>query len=314
MPFTSTIILTGASSGLGEATALQLGQQAPQTRIVITSRSDNGVAASINAKTGHDNVVHIALDLSTHAGTRSFVNEFISRSYPPISALLLNAAIQYTNGVHMSKDGIEEMFEVTHVNHALLFFLLKDHLKEDARISIVASSTHDPAKKRIKPITYTSADEIAHPAIVEEKGMDEGLKRYALAKLANILFAYKLAEKAQAAGKQWVVSAFDPGVMATRLYREQGWFFNWVIAWLAPWLIAETYTAKVTAESYVKLAIGHEYGDAKTISGRYYRVLNVEPIKSSVESYDDAKQQDLWDWTIQQTAKGQEEAKAFENL
>lgn len=194
--YKSTILITGGTSGLGEATALVLAKQLPDRLIIITGRSPRGVAEEINQQTGNDNVIFMSLDLSSEAGTRDFAKRYLEASNPPIESLLLNAASQFVDGHHTSVDGVELTFAVNHVNHSLVFFLLKSQLRDDTRIVTVGSTTHDPALKMIPLDTiWVSAEDAAHPESRKESNVrNEGFRRYGLSKAANTIFSLALAD------------------------------------------------------------------------------------------------------------------------
>ncbi|WVQ84973.1 hypothetical protein IAT38_007137 [Cryptococcus sp. DSM 104549] len=319
MPFTSTIIITGGTSGLGYATALSLSRSQPNIQIIIASRSSGDNAASrIIASSGNSNVAYIPLDLSTHASTRTFARTFLAGGYPPISALLLNAAIQVIPKLEFSADGIEVMFATNHVNHALLFFLLRGQLTNNARIVLTSSSGHDPKLERAPAPHYTTGEETAHPPTgAKWDTQAEGFRRYSLSKLCNILFAYALARKAREQGYGWTVMALDPGIMATSLYRWNkgllGAAFSWALQsrWLK-WFVKDLYTPDFSAATLAKMAVGPGFeGESKT--GRYYVVLDAKETESSAQSHEVALQDDLWEWTLKEVAEG-DEVKAWRNL
>ncbi|WWD18763.1 hypothetical protein CI109_103218 [Kwoniella shandongensis] len=314
MSFTSSILITGGTTGLGYETALSLAKSQPTTQIIIASRSNGSAADTINSLTSNDppNVVYLPLDLETHASTREFVKLYESRSFPPIRALLLNAGIQFVDKVHFTSDGIETMFAVNHVNQALLFFLLKKYLTTTARIVIVSSSTHDPAQKRVVPPNYTTAEAVAHPPSgkPEYETQDEGFRRYALSKLTNVLFAYALTRHVKENNKAWKVLTLDPGVMPTRLYRWQsgftGWAFNFVLStFIGQWLIRDTFTTAFSAATFARLAVDEEF-EAEDKNGKYFQVVGGKEIASSEQSYEVKLQEDLWDWTVKEVAEGKE--------
>ncbi|WVW85049.1 hypothetical protein I302_107085 [Kwoniella bestiolae CBS 10118] len=314
MPFTSSILITGGTSGLGYATALSLAKSQPDTQIIIASRSPSNAEESINSTVDNNNVIYLPLDLTTHNGVRKFVQSYEDKSFPPLRALVLNAAIQHVDKIHLSPDGLEEMFAVNHVNHTLLFFLLKKHLTDDARIVVVSSSTHDPALKRVPPPNYSTAEKAAHPE--EGKQFDtqnEGFRRYALSKLCNVLFAYGLHRRAQEQGKGWIVIAMEPGVMATNLYRWSGWF-SWVLSFrFMKWFIKDIFTTDYVAITLASMAVGEEFGKREK-SGKYFTVIDAKEIPSSEDSHKQELQDDLWDWTIKETAKDDDEVREFGRL
>jgi NAD(P)-dependent dehydrogenase (short-subunit alcohol dehydrogenase family) len=305
--YTSTILITGGTSGLGYPAALSLARSQPNTLILIASRSDHdSAAATINKATGHSNCAYAPLDLGTLASVRSFVGSYSTKGYPPLTALLLNAGLQFAGTPTYNADGIEKTFAVNHVGHALLFYLLIPYLAANARIVITASGTHDPAQKTGMPnAVYTSAGELAKPS--GTNALKDGRQQYTNSKLANMLWGYALDRRVKRAGKSWTVTLFDPGLMpGTGLARDAGPVVRFVWLSVLPrliWLlrivaIKNTHTPKESGQALARLAVAE---DVKGVSGKYFEGLR--EIRSSRDSYLVEKQEDLWKWTLETVAK-----------
>ncbi|OCF75473.1 hypothetical protein I204_04329 [Kwoniella mangroviensis CBS 8886] len=284
MTFTSTILITGGTSGLGYSTALSLSKSEPHTQIIIASRSSSDAEERINSEVGNNNVIYLPLDLTTHEGVRTFVKAYEAKELPPIRALVLNAGIQFVDKVHFTPDVLESMFAVNHVNHTFLFFLLKKYPTDNARIIVISSSGHDPSLKRVPPPNYISAEKVAHPETGKKwDTRTEGFRRYGLSKLCNILFAYALDRRVKEQGKGWIVITMEPGVMATNLFRWSKWF-GWVIGLrITKWFIEDIFTTDYVTVSLAKMTVGDEFGK-KEKSGTYYTVIDAQEIPSSEHS------------------------------
>ena len=318
--FTRAVLITGGTAGLGYHCALNIARQHPDFQVVIASRTDpHSAAASINKLLGQNNVTYVRLDLSDMSSIRALAKEWETRNFPSIQALVLNAALQFPGDVQYTVDGIEATFGISHVGHALLFFLLRPHLADNARVVLTTSGTHDPAQQSGLPdAKYTSAEELAHPT--PETAKNKGRQRYATTKLANVMWAYALHRRfARAQGKSWTVVSVDPGLMpGTGLAREGSslerilWFH--LMPHILPFLrlllgTDNIKTPQVSGAALAWLAVG---ADVKGTSGKYYEGRKIR--QSSEESYDEKKQEDLWQWTVENTAKDQEEAARFGNF
>jgi NAD(P)-dependent dehydrogenase (short-subunit alcohol dehydrogenase family) len=316
----STILITGGTSGLGYECALHLARQKPDYVIVIASRSNNDdVAGSINKTLHQTNVTYLPLDLSSLTKVREFAASYSTKSFPPIAALVMNAGLQFPSGVSYSVDGIEKTFAINHVGHALLFYLLRPHLASNARIVIIASGTHDPAVKTGVPdAKYTTAEELAHPTL--ESAKNKGRQRYATSKLCNVMWMYSLHNHLikAASGKKWTVTAIDPGLMpGTGLARDAGAPVRFVFTKVLPhliWLLRLLFSPNVhspqeSGMALARLAVGE---DVEGVSGKYFE--GMKQIRSSVESYVKEKQEDLWKWTLKFVAMDDEEVRKFEEL
>lgn len=336
--YKSTILITGGTLGLGYWAAYELACKNPQSKIVIASRSDkDNAASSLNELVAHKHstitnpdtpqIVFKPIDLASNENVRAFVQAFASESYAPISKLILNAGVQFRQGKEYRKsaDGVEMTFAVNHVGHALLFFLLKPHLALDARIVIVSSGTHDSARKTSMPVpVYGSAELLAHPP--DEEGYEinqRGPQRYTSSKLANVLFTYALErrfERAREAGNtNWTICAFDPGVMpGTGLAREMGpvvMFLGMYVLTHLIWLMKilfKTDNVHLPQESGRNLALAASIPGKDAVENSRVYFEGAKAIPSSADSQVAAKQEDIWQWTIDFLAQGEEEKKMFE--
>lgn len=311
-----TIIITGGTSGLGYQCALKLAGQHPDVNIIIASRTDiNQAAASINAKTGLTNVSYMPLDLCSLAAIRAFASSYAQQQHAPISALVLNAGLQFLETEIYSADGIETTFAANHVGHALLFYLLRSHLADNARIVLTSSGGHDPAQKTGMPdAEYTSGEALAHPPISKP-----GQQRYTTSKLCNVLWMYALVRHIKSADKHWTVTAMDPGLMpGTGLARDFPVLLRWLWISILPHIlplvriIVGFSNVKTTAESGASLARLAVAKEVEGITAVYFE--GAKEIKSSVESYDEVKQEELWEWTEKFVTKDEEELKSFKTL
>ncbi|KEF53174.1 uncharacterized protein A1O9_10622 [Exophiala aquamarina CBS 119918] len=315
--FKQTILITGGTSGLGYEAATALARHYKEAKVVIASRRDpDSAAISINQINGQNNVQFLPLDLGSHDNIRTFVKAWNDQKFPPISALVLNAGLQFPDKIHYTSDGIEATFGVNHVGHALLFHLLQPNLANEARIIVVASGTHDPAQKSGLPdAVYTSGEELAHPAGDALK--NEGRQRYATSKLCNILWTYALHRRvSQLATKSWTVVAFDPGLMpGTGLAREAGPVLRFIWHHIFPALIPLLrrmfhHNVHTPKQSGANLAFVVTDTHARAKSGVYYEVR--KEIPSSIDSYEESKQEELWAWTVKTLATNEQERKDFE--
>jgi NAD(P)-dependent dehydrogenase (short-subunit alcohol dehydrogenase family) len=137
-----TVLVTGATSGIGRATALGLATMG--ARIAVTGR-DRGrtesAALEISAAGGRKVEVFVA-DLSSQAQVRRLASEVLER-LPRIDVLINNAG-GYWSSRHVTADGLERTFAVNHLAPFLLTNLLLDRLERSApaRVVTVASNAH----------------------------------------------------------------------------------------------------------------------------------------------------------------------------
>lgn len=211
-------IVTGGNAGLGFATARGLVRAGAM--VVLACRSEQRgreAEAKINAELAEDTSAasgraeFMLLDVGDLASVRSFASAFGER-FERLDVLVLNAGVKAVN-YGESKDGFEQQFGVNHLGHfalaALLFPLMrrKDNSskEEPARIVSISSISHhgsalDFDNLNAKPPAY------------------DAMGAYRASKLANLLFAYELHRRLQAAGISNVLSvACHPGVTESNL-------------------------------------------------------------------------------------------------
>lgn len=299
MAYARSAIVTGGTINLGYYAALEIARQHPDWLVIICARSDKENAAKhINKTLNQGNVIFMALDLSDSKKVRAFAREWLSKNYPPIQTLLLNAALQFPDEIVYTEEGIEATFAIAHVGHALLFHLLYPHLAGKARVVVTASGVHDPAQKSGMPeVIYTTAEELAHPPPVIANG--PGRRHYCNSKLANILWTYTLQKRLneKVPGREITVNAFDPGLMpGSGLACEYPPVlrFAWykIMPKMTPLLKAvltpNIHKPSESGESLARLAASDEMAG---VTGKYFE--GRKEIKSSVDSYDEKKQDDL---------------------
>jgi NAD(P)-dependent dehydrogenase (short-subunit alcohol dehydrogenase family) len=311
--YTSTILITGGTQGLGYHTALSLSRALPNVLIILASRTDPlNAASTINTSLKQSNTIYLPLDLSTLASVRSFASTFLSSTYPPLSALLLNAGIQLPGALAFTDDGIEKHFAINHVAHALLFHLLVPRLAPTARIVVVSSGLHDPAQGAQWGIIsrYTTASNAA-----AGKGEGNGRDRYATSKTANVLWAFALARHVPASLKDVTIAAFDPGLMfGTGFARDAGLVARMLNKHVLP-LFTGVFRRFVNSnvntpkESGGNLAWLVTSGDVQGKKGVYFEKRG--EVKASAQARDEGVQEDLWGWTVERVARGEEERARF---
>ncbi len=142
-----TVIVTGATNGLGEAIAKDLAQQGAD--LVIVSRSEARCAettARLRCETGNPNVRFYAADLSVQAEVRRLADA-LRRDLTRLDVLVNNAGAWFAERKE-STDGVELTWALNHLSYFLLTHDLLELLKRAAaehgaaRIINQASSAH----------------------------------------------------------------------------------------------------------------------------------------------------------------------------
>lgn len=201
-----TVVITGANTGIGKETALDLAKR--KAKVILACRDpEKGkkAASDIIKKSGNPNVVFRRLDLASFDSIRTFAIELLSEE-PAIDVLINNAGVMQCP-YWKTADGNEMQFGVNHLGHFLLTNLLLERLMQApaARIVVVSSRFYE----RINAIKFDD--------INSEKSYDPS-EAYAQSKLANILFTRALAKRLE--GTSVIVNCLHPGVVRTELGRH----------------------------------------------------------------------------------------------
>ncbi len=206
-----TAVITGASSGLGRATAQALAGMGAELVLICRDRARaEQTVAEIRAATGNARVDYLLADLSVQADVRRVAAEFLD-SGRPLHILLNNAGALFPQRT-LSADGIEMTFALNHLAYFLLTDLLLERLKASgsARIVNVASRAHEGARDGL------AFDDLQGARHYSAFGA------YGRSKLANILFTRELARRLRGTGVS--ANALHPGFVATRFAHANGVF------------------------------------------------------------------------------------------
>jgi NAD(P)-dependent dehydrogenase (short-subunit alcohol dehydrogenase family) len=197
-------IVTGANSGLGRITALELARHGAQ--VTLATRSvDNGetTAAEIGAVTGGPRPLVRQLDLGSLDSVRRFAEEF---SGERVDLLVNNAGVMMTPR-RTTSDGFELQLGTNHLGHFALTGLLVEAVeRSDAgRIVTVSSNEHKGGR-------------IDFDDLQLQRGYSPR-RAYQSSKLANAIFAIELDRRLRRANSPTISVFAHPGYSATNLQR-----------------------------------------------------------------------------------------------
>jgi len=208
-------LVTGATSGIGQETAVGLAARGAQVVLVGRDRARaEDARKDVTERSGNSRVDVLLADFASLEAVRGLAREFCER-YPALHLLVNNAGLVMTERV-LTVDGYETTLAVNHLAPFLLTHLLRERLLASgpARIVNVASDAH-----RFVPRGFDFDDPMAErsfgfPTVVS------GLRIYGMSKLANILFTVELARRLE--GTRVTANAVHPGGVATRLGTNTG--------------------------------------------------------------------------------------------
>lgn len=266
-----TILVTGASSGIGLAASLQLAGMGAELLLVGRDPARlEAAAAQVRGRSRPGAVSSLRCDLSSLAEVRRLAE--VVRSRWPRLHVLVNNAGGVSASREMTVDGLERTFAVNHLAPYLLTRLLLDRLAESApaRVVTVSSIAHRTAELDLDDLQLERGYAI--------------MRAYARSKLANVLFTRELARRLDGSGV--TTSCLHPGVVATNIWSRAPWVARPFLT-VARWFML---SPERGAATIVHLAASP---DGERSSGAYFEQgRQVEP---SPLAQDDALARRLWD-------------------
>jgi NAD(P)-dependent dehydrogenase (short-subunit alcohol dehydrogenase family) len=288
---TRTVVITGANTGLGLQCARTLLAADDTWHVVLAVRDPARGAAAIAEFAEPQRCTVLPLDLGSLRSARAFGDRLHEAGLPPLRAVVCNAGLQVPEGTKFTEDGVEMTFGVNHLGHFALMQGLIGSLDRPARIVVVSSGTHDPAKFTGMPDPrYSTAAELAHPPADADA---DGRRRYTTSKLCNVLFAYELDRRLGHGADGVTVTAFDPGLMpGSGLARDYSPLQKFAWHYVFP-LLRFLPNVNSTSASGRRLAALANDRAFEGVTGTYFE--GGKAIRSSIDSYDLALATDLWE-------------------
>jgi retinol dehydrogenase 14 len=261
-------LVTGANSGIGKATALELAKKGATVVMVCRDKTKGEQArGEIIETTGNTLVELLIADLSSQKAIRQLAKDFKAK-HDKLHVLINNAGLNL-NEHTLSSEGVEMTFAVNHFAPFLLTHLLLNALEaaNSARIINVTSDMQ-------RPIHFDDLNrEKAYKQIVV----------YEESKRANTLFTYELARRLQ--GSLITVNCMAPGFIRTNLGRNTKGVFKLFLQLVRPFMQSPNHAA----EALVYLATSPEL---EGVSGKYF--TGKKEGQSSKASYDQQAAGQLW--------------------
>ncbi|WP_020670115.1 SDR family NAD(P)-dependent oxidoreductase [Amycolatopsis nigrescens] len=294
-----TLLMTGASRGLGRKAAVQLLRDHPEQHLLLTARGGDGprLAAELTSESGNPNVSTIACDLASLGDVRSAAAELGRRldaaELPPLGGFLGNAGLQMTSATRTTADGFETTFGVNVLANYLLLRLLLGRFESRSRIIIVGSDVHFGDFKHnlglIPAPRWTDVERLAAPGTGRAADSTrEGRRAYATSKLAVIYLVHALARRLPPGTD---VYSYNPGLVpGTGLVRDADPVSRFV-ARTALHLVRATPFATgpdAAGRLLARTAAGPRPGESGGYLDRGRLVV------SSAESYDETREEELW--------------------
>jgi NAD(P)-dependent dehydrogenase (short-subunit alcohol dehydrogenase family) len=265
------VMVTGANSGIGKVTALELARLGATVVLLCRSRSKGEIARDeIMSQTGNGQIELLVADFASLASVRRVAAEFLARR-TRLDVLVNNAGL-YLGERIVSQDGYEMTFAVNHLAPFLLTNLLLDALRAaaPARVVTVSSGAHMSGHIRFDDLNA--------------ERRFSGFRAYGDSKLANVLFSNELARRLQGSGV--TSNSLHPGAVATNFASGTSGIMNLAFRIARPLFLSP----ERGAQTSIYLAASPDVAGA---SGLYY--VNKKSRRPSAEAGRAEVQRQLWE-------------------
>ena len=275
--------VTGASSGIGRATALGLAARGAKVVLICRSesRSESRSAAVLEEirRTGTGRATLLVADLASQRQVRAVAAAYRER-FDRLDVLVNNAGIAGARSRQVTEDGLERTIAVNHLAPFLLTSLLLDRLRASApaRVVTVSSAAH-----RFYPIDLDD---------LQGERRYSSFGAYCRSKRANVLFTHELARRLERRGV--TANCLHPGVVATGMFRDMPRWLRVVLG--RPFLR----TPEQGADPVLHLATAPDLAD---VTGCYF--VRRRPARPSRASRDADAARRLWAASEALTAAGE---------
>ncbi|MGE0392893.1 MAG: SDR family oxidoreductase [Vicinamibacterales bacterium] len=272
-----TVLVTGATAGIGLATARLLAGAGAQVIVVgrDAQRAEEAVRQVAPPGSPGSAVAFVA-DFTSMQAVRRLASE-VRASHARLDVLINNAGAMFGERL-LTIEGFERTWALNHLSCLLLTLELLPLLKGSAPARVVNVSSRTHRMGSLAPQTHAQVQKFS------------GLRAYSQAKLAQIMCGYVLARRLAGAGV--TVNALHPGVVSTFVGREMGPAFDFMQRIL---LRPFASSPEQGAQTSVYLAASP---DVNGVTGGYFE--KCAPRRSSTASYNEVTQERVWATSVAQ--------------
>ncbi len=201
-------VVTGASSGLGFETALQLARRGALVVVACRDlRRGAAAAEAIGDESGRGDVDVARLDLGDLDSVREF-SDWCCGRFERLDLLVNNAGVMVPPA-SSTADGFELQFGTNHLGHFALTARLMGLLRATAESRVVTVSSH---AHRMGEVCFDDLQWESRPY--------RAAAAYAQSKLANLLFCFEMQRRIDDAGIEMLSVASHPGFTRTGILRH----------------------------------------------------------------------------------------------
>jgi NAD(P)-dependent dehydrogenase (short-subunit alcohol dehydrogenase family) len=284
-----TVIITGASSGIGRATATSLANMG--ANLLLVSDNEDALkqtSESISRLTGNRQIEYYVADLTSQKAIINLANE-IKNNHGSIDVLINNAGAVFSK-FEVSADGLEKTIAINHFAPYILTIVLLELLKNAKSARIINVASHSHFDGRIDLGSFTIARETKFKKIASDFFKARFslkllylflgyffMESYAQSKLANVMFTIDFAEKLK--DTNITVNCLHPGLVNTQIGNKHPKWYARIFWNLISGIVG--ISAEEGAATSIYLAQAPEVA---TITGKYFekcQQLNVAPLASN---------------------------------
>lgn len=277
---TKIILITGASDGIGKATALALAHMGHQ--LILHGRNLSKlkeVEKEIRKQTQNSNLDVVVADFLSLTSVKQAAEQII-RKYTYVDVLINNAGAIFEKQRGETEEGLEKTMTLNLFAPMLFTQLLLPLLQKSVQGRIINTTS----------LSYIAFKPDVND--IELKKKYSVHKAYSVSKLYTIWITRYLAEKLKKEGSKITVNTTHPGVVISNFYhrRDKGFFVN-LLYRLAP-LIANSMPTAIATGIYLSTN-----PDVASISGRYFWQKRPRRVYDC-RSYSRENAKKVWDYCM----------------
>jgi retinol dehydrogenase-14 len=267
----TTVLITGGTSGIGNATAVAMAAMGANVVVVGRNQERGGAAVEeIKAQSHNESVELMLADLSVQAEVRRLAEEFLER-YDRLDVLVNNAGLVQSKRTE-TPDGIETTLAINHLAPFLLTNLLLGCLEQSAPSRVITVSSE---AQRWGTMDFED---------MQSRRKYRGFPVYGMTKLANIMFTYELAERLD--GTDVSANCLHPGSVGTNFGQNNRGAMALFFRTFKPFMRSP----EQGADTLIWLASSPEIDG---VSGKYFS--DRKEIEAKKVAYDPAARRRLWE-------------------
>ncbi len=216
-----TIIITGATSGIGLEAAKILSQKGAKLILPVRNPAKGTEALKeIKQRDKNADVELMTLNLADFESIKQFAENLLVK-HSKLDMLINNAGIMWPPQRELSKQGHELQFATNHLGHFLLTGLLLPLIKATPNSRVITQSS--VLHKKTQGQNFDPSIQFHDLSFCKNY---DTKKAYAQSKLANLLFTYELDRRFKLANINAIATAAHPGYTATNLQKDAGFMMK----------------------------------------------------------------------------------------